>query len=137
MRLTFLLSIVLLCGCQPMESTSSQKTEITTYAECAAFVSTKINLNSTPPAKVRILWNGGVQIDECTGLKRGQLERGANWLRDLDGGFGYTAPSTVSIEVQDLGDCSGPTATIFSVTDAVVSTHQPQLCEPFDLEFNQ
>jgi hypothetical protein len=137
MRVTAFLTLLFLSGCGGMKNSSSEHAEPIVVNECAGFLSVTLNLQSAPPSNVRIVWNGDKQVNECAAQNQGQLDRGSSWIRYSEGSFGYTAPSKISLEVYDLGDCSSGETLLFSVMNAAVSDHQPQLCESFNLKFNE
>ena len=89
--------------------------------ECAGELDMTIELAQVP-TMLRATYMGNVVIDDCMDQSSGIVldERTAHAVILNDGGFGYTPPSTVSLEVFDQGDCSGPEVLVFAVTNEPV-----------------
>jgi hypothetical protein len=110
----------------------------TVISECAGFLSVKVNFLTPVPDNLKIVWRGHIAVDECNNQPHGPvvLEKTGNSLTVSDGGFGYTAPQTLDIQIFDQGNC-GSESEFFALDNYVVSSVQPALCESISLEFDE
>ena len=100
-----------------------------TICECAGDLTVTVHLTEVP-ARLQLQWNGHVVVDECAALSGGPLtyeKRGTELVID-EGGFGYTPPSTVDLEIVDLKDCVQTSESLFAVVDEPVPGAPFRLC---------
>jgi hypothetical protein len=92
-----------------------------TICECVGDLTVTVHLTNVP-AKLQLRWKGNVVVDECAALRQGSLtyEKRGTELVINDGGFGYTPPSMVDLEIVDLKDCSQAPESLFAVVDEPV-----------------
>lgn len=127
-----------LIACTPSRS---KPTDLTTY-ECVGNLIVKVNLGSAIPNKIKISWRGGgsriTLIDECNIQKdpSTNITKDGNFLVMNQGGFGYTAPQLLDVQIFDQGNCNSESE-IFSVEEYKVSESRPQICESVNLEINK
>lgn len=84
------------------------------------------------------MWRSREVFNSCSEQKGGPIttETSGNELNISDGGFGYTSPQTISIQVFDLGNCNTESE-VFAVENPSESENKPELCQSFDIEFNE
>ncbi|MBK9069607.1 MAG: hypothetical protein IPL79_01145 [Myxococcales bacterium] len=89
--------------------------------ECAGDLDMTIELAHVPD-KMRATFHGEMVIDDCFGQAFTIVsnDRTPHALILNNGGFGFTPPNTISLEVFDQGDCSATEVLIFAVTDEPV-----------------
>lgn len=106
-----------------------------TICECGGKLTVTVHLTSVPD-KLQLRWNGEVVVDECAAQSPGPLlyEKHATELVIDAGGFGYTPPSTVDLEIVDLKDCAQASESVFAVVGKPVPGAPFSLCSTASLD---
>lgn len=122
-RLLTLAGVVLLAGCPGPIS------------ECTGDLTVIVRVPRVP-SKLQLRWQGEVVVDECAATSRGALtyEKRATELVINDGGFGYTPPSTVSLEVVDLKDCVQAPELLVAAVDKTIPGGPFAMCSQASLD---
>src|SRR5688500_1817860 len=84
--------------------------------ECAGDITVTVRLSSVR-AKLLIVWDGDVVVDECVPVSAVPIlfEKKETELVINDGGFGFTPADAVSVTVNDLKDCIQPPEPLIAV----------------------
>lgn len=138
LRTLLLLSVASLVSCKEFQS--ADLTNGNLGFECAGILSATIAWPEPLPAQVSVVWQDSPVINECEGQSIGNrgwgpvaLARKTGEFKISESGFGYTAKSTLQLQIFD---CVNQTE-LFSIEDYQVKNTQPTLCESFDLKFTK
>lgn len=135
-----LFGLFFVMACEHKKSNVSRliETNPTALYECAGSLDIKINFSSPVSNKLKIIWNGEIAVDECNNQKLGPiiLKKEGHTLIVSDGGFGYTAPQFLDLQIFDQGLCDQQLE-IFTIDNYKVSEDKPELCESKNAEFSE